>query len=154
MTAYTDYDVFSARSVPHMSHKAPSSTARPCTTDCSSPQRSCAVAATASAAGSHHFDRRYPKLLWLNLEQRTRTTVGCLVGFGINNGGLRRVLTHAPRVLAQTLPQINTRFTFVQRVLGGSVQVGLGLGRLTQLGAVVLLSSGISKARLGAAWGA
>ena len=78
-------------------------------------------------------DCRYPKLLWLNLEQRTRTTVGCLVGFGINNGGLRRVLTHAPRVLAQSLPQINTRFTFVQRVLGGSVQVGPNPVRLTRL---------------------
>ena len=75
------------------------------------------------APPQHGCRRRFPKLLWLNLEQRTRTTVGCLVGFGISDGGLRRVLTHAPRILAQTLPQINTRYNFVQRVLGGSVQV-------------------------------
>ena len=67
---------------------------------------------------------RYPRLLWLNLEQGLRNTVGCLVGFGINGRELVRVLTHAPRVLAQSLPQINTRYAFLQRVMGGSVQVG------------------------------
>ena len=58
-----------------------------------------------------------------DLEQRTRSTVALLVSYGLQGKDLVNVLVQAPRVLAQTLPQLTTRIAFAARHLGANLQV-------------------------------
>ena len=58
-----------------------------------------------------------------DLEQRTRSTVALLVSYGLQGKDLVNVLVQAPRVLAQTLPQLTTRISFAARHLGANLQV-------------------------------
>ena len=62
-------------------------------------------------------------MLQQDLNQRTRAVVALLVSYGLQGKALTEILVSAPRVLAQTLPQLTTRISFAASHMGASLQV-------------------------------